>query len=50
MFVDRSDQNAPNQAMIMAREINQAKRKYLEDNGQRDTPQSTSPSISYSPV
>ncbi|ANF57730.1 ATP-binding protein [Halotalea alkalilenta] len=31
MFVDRSDQNAPNQAMIMAREINQAKRKYLED-------------------
>lgn len=36
MFVDRSDQNAPNQAMIMAREINQAKRKYLEDNGQKD--------------
>lgn len=36
MFVDRSDQNAPNQAMIMAREINQAKRKYLEDNGQHD--------------
>lgn len=36
MFVDRSDQNAPNQAMIMAREINQAKRKYLEDNGQQD--------------
>lgn len=31
MFVDRSDQNAPNQAMIMAREINQAKQKYLED-------------------
>lgn len=31
MFVDRSDQNAPNQAMIMSREINQAKRKYLED-------------------
>jgi len=31
MFVDRSDQNAPNQAMIMAREINKAKRKYLED-------------------
>lgn len=29
MFVDRSDQNAPNQAMIMSREINQAKRKYL---------------------
>ena len=36
MFVDRSDQNAPNQAMIMAREINQAKKKYLEDNGQHD--------------
>ncbi|SDB92503.1 ATP-binding protein [Acinetobacter boissieri] len=36
MFVDRSDQNAPNQAMIMAREINQAKRKYLEDNRQHD--------------
>jgi DNA helicase HerA-like ATPase len=36
MFVDRSDQNAPNQAMIMAREINQAKRKYLEDNDQTD--------------
>lgn len=35
MFVDRSDQNAPNQAMIMAREINQAKRKYLNDNGQQ---------------
>lgn len=36
MFVDRSDQNAPNQAMIMAREINHAKRKYLEDSGQQD--------------
>lgn len=36
MFVDRSDQNAPNQAMIMAREINQAKRKYLEENNQQD--------------
>lgn len=36
MFVDRSDQNAPNQAMIMAREINNAKQKYLEENGQRD--------------
>lgn len=36
MFVDRSDQNAPNQAMIMAREINHAKRKYLEDNDQKD--------------
>lgn len=36
MFVDRSDQNAPNQAMIMAREINQAKRKYLEDGKHAD--------------
>lgn len=36
MFVDRSDQNAPNQAMIMAREINQAKRSYLESNNQLD--------------
>ncbi|WAJ71721.1 ATP-binding protein [Catenovulum adriaticum] len=36
MFVDRSDQNAPNQAMIMAREINQAKRMYLEENNQHD--------------
>lgn len=36
MFVDRSDQNAPNQAMIMAREINLAKKKYLEDNGRKD--------------
>lgn len=36
MFVDRSDQNAPNQAMIMAREINQAKRMYLEENNQND--------------
>jgi len=36
MFVDRSDQNAPNQAMIMAREINGAKRKYLEGKAQQD--------------
>ncbi|ALT76298.1 ATP-binding protein [Paucibacter sp. KCTC 42545] len=36
MFVERSDQNAPNQAMIMSREINQAKRKYLEDGDQKE--------------
>lgn len=36
MFVDRSDQNAPNQAMIMAREVNQAKQKYLEENSLQD--------------
>ena len=29
-FVDRSDQNAPNQSMIMAREVNNAKQLYLE--------------------
>ncbi|MCK5858040.1 MAG: ATP-binding protein [Abyssibacter sp.] len=30
LFVDRSDQNAPNQAMVMARCITEAKRAYLE--------------------
>lgn len=29
LFVDRSDQNAPNQAMIMARSVNNAKKEYL---------------------
>lgn len=33
LFVDRSDQNAPNQAMLMAREVNQAKRDYLQEGG-----------------
>ncbi|MEE9371865.1 MAG: ATP-binding protein [Saprospiraceae bacterium] len=36
LFVDRSDQNAPNQAMIMAREVNAAKRAYLETGGHQD--------------
>ncbi len=36
LFVDRSDQNAPNQAMIMSREINAAKRSYLEAGGHTD--------------
>lgn len=36
LFVDRSDQNAPNQAMIMAREINAVKRKYLESNSYQE--------------
>ena len=36
LFVDRSDQNAPNQAMIMSREINNAKKKYLEDGNHHD--------------
>ncbi|XAW88468.1 ATP-binding protein [Vibrio sp. CDRSL-10 TSBA] len=31
LFVDRSDQNAPNQAMIMSREVNAAKQQYLVD-------------------
>ena len=31
LFVDRSDQNAPNQAMVMANSITDSKRKYLED-------------------
>ena len=36
LFVDRSDQNAPNQAMIIAREVNVAKTKYLQDGGHQD--------------
>lgn len=36
LFVDRSDQNAPNQSMIMAREINSAKRDYLENGGHQE--------------
>lgn len=36
MFVERNDQNAPNQSMIMAREVNEAKKKYLEDGGYND--------------
>lgn len=36
MFVERSDQNAPNQSMIMSREINAAKRQYLTDGGYTD--------------
>ncbi|MAD00522.1 ATPase [Pseudomonas abyssi] len=36
LFVDRSDQNAPNQAMLMAREVNSAKTRYLEDGGHQD--------------
>jgi uncharacterized protein len=35
MFVDRSDQNAPNQAMVMSRTIMEAKRAYLTATGQR---------------
>lgn len=36
MFVDRSDQNAPNQAMVMSRTIVDAKRKYLNEGKQED--------------
>jgi hypothetical protein len=37
MFVDRSDQNAPNQAMVMSRAVLNAKRAYLEADGRFDT-------------
>jgi DNA helicase HerA-like ATPase len=36
MFVDRSDTNAPNQAMIMSRTIIDAKRAFLEAGGHHD--------------
>ena len=36
MLVDRSDQNAPNQAMVLSRTVTQAKRKFLEDGGHTD--------------
>lgn len=36
MFVDRSDQNAPNQAMIMSRTIIEAKRDYLIKGAHKD--------------
>lgn len=36
MFVDRSDQNAPNQTMVMSRAVVSAKRTYLEDGGHAD--------------
>lgn len=36
LFVDRSDQNAPNQAMIMSRCITDAKRAFLEAGGHND--------------
>lgn len=34
MFIDRSDNNAPNQAMVISRTIIEAKRKYLSEHGQ----------------
>lgn len=36
MFVERTDQNAPNQAMVMSRAILAAKLKYLEAQGRKD--------------
>lgn len=36
LFVDRSDQNAPNQSMLMAREVNTSKTKYLTEGGYQD--------------
>jgi DNA helicase HerA-like ATPase len=36
MFIDRSDQNAPNQAMLMSRTIVEAKRDYLAKGGYKD--------------
>ncbi|MBD8564153.1 ATP-binding protein [Oxalobacteraceae sp. CFBP 8763] len=36
LFVDRSDQNAPNQAMLMSREVNNAKTAYLNAGGHKE--------------
>lgn len=36
IFVDRSDQNAPNQSMTLSRAVTTAKRKYLEANKQKE--------------
>lgn len=36
MFVDRSDQNAPNQSMIISREIKNVKKEYLEEKGETE--------------
>jgi hypothetical protein len=36
LFVDRSDQNAPNQAMLMSREVNNAKTAYLTAGGHKE--------------
>ena len=36
IFVDRSDQNAPNQTMLMSRTVREAKRKFLESGNHQD--------------
>lgn len=35
-FIDRSDLNAPNQAMVISREVNSAKKEYLQEKGLND--------------
>ena len=36
MFVDRSDQNAPNQVMLVSRSVTEAKKEFLENEGRKD--------------
>ena len=36
MFVDRSDQNAPNQTMLMSRAVIEAKKEFLEEGNHKD--------------
>lgn len=36
MFVDRTDQNAPNQSMLIAKSVNDAKKQYLKSRNQTD--------------
>lgn len=36
MFVDRSDQNAPNQTMLVARTVTEAKKQFLEEGKHRE--------------
>ena len=36
MFVDRSDQNAPNQTMLISRTVTEAKKQFLEDGNHKD--------------
>ena len=36
MFVDRSDQNAPNQVMLVSRTVTDAKKAFLESEGRKD--------------
>lgn len=40
MFIDRSDNNAPNQAMVISRAVIDAKRAYLKSHGQEDLSES----------